>query len=696
MATTLNTIIPFFKHVWKKKSLYSNCLLLFSLCTFAFSCSDTIDDSNLYTLKGESIISYLQKNPDYSKYCYILSKTKLSKRTKSSLAELLSTRGNYTCFAPTNDAVQSYLDNVYQTTNFPIENITDSVAEDIAKNSLIDNGSETAYQTTDFNEGALDKTNMNDRYVTIKFKTSDEGKVVYLINNLSEITQPNIEVENGYIQVVDRVLAASNAYLPTIIAQAPNMQIAALLINETGWADSMRLYRDDDYELTKPETATSETGGTALVPEHRYFGYTAVLETDDVFEKEWGIPAPIVENDVVKNKEEILEKIKEKCNEIYPDFSDPNLTSVNNAVNYFISYHIIPARITYDKLVIHYAEKGYSYKIGKLSINCTELYETISQAHRRLIQFTEGESTNGIRINRHSVYDSEDYKESLPNDVANGRDAGLKVSPNNGEYEFNALNGFYYPIDGILVYDSHVRDVILNNRLRFDISALLPELMTNGIRRMNSNLAVYIPDGYFDNITILSSSTQYRYLPSYGLGYPNYQGDEHNIQGSYDFVLKLPPVPYKGTWEIRWSVPIYSNRGMAQLYLGSDKNNLPAIGLPLDLRLYAENPSIGWKADTGDEVTDRETDKSMRAHGYMKPVNHDGPTTGSVVEKTLRDQSAYQRLRKIIYTGTIGPEDVLYLRVKSILANTATMFVMDHMELCPKSVYAGATPEDKW
>ena len=63
---------------------------------------------------------------------------KLSKRSESTIAQLLSARGNYTVFAPTNDAVQHYLDSVYQTTDYDITQIPDSVADYIARNAIID------------------------------------------------------------------------------------------------------------------------------------------------------------------------------------------------------------------------------------------------------------------------------------------------------------------------------------------------------------------------------------------------------------------------------------------------------------------------------------------------------------------------------------------------------------------------------
>ena len=239
---------------------------------------------------------------------------------------------------------------------------------------------------------------------------------------------------------------------------------------------------------------------------------------------------------------------------------------------------------------------------------------------------------------------------------------------------------------------------VLNERLRFDIGSLLPELITNGYRRVMTNTSVHIPSGYFEGLDIGEGSS-YNYLSGYGTTWPDFQGDEHNVTGQYDMTLKLPPVPFEGTYEIRWSVPVFPSRGMAQLYLGTNKLNLVPIGLPLDLRLSPSNPSIGWEEDTDDEDHNDENDKAMRNHGYMKPPLHDGITSGGVVTESLRNTTsytAYLRLRKIIWTGSIKPTDVLYLRIKSVLENTSTQFVMDWMELVPKNVYNGAEAEDKW
>lgn len=659
------------------------------------SCKDEVDESDMYTFVGNTVKSYLDNNPDqYSHYAYILKRVQLSPKSKSTISDLLSARGNYTCFVPTNEALQSYLDSVYQTRNYDITQIPDSMASYIARNSIIDNKNEEAYLSTSFQVGALEVTNMDDRYITVSFDTLNGGTTATYINEKSRITHFDMKMTNGVVHEVNHVIELSMATLPALLSQTDNCRIFSYLLDITSWSDSMQMYRDDDYEYNHPEFGYDQNGDVAKNPEHRYIGYTAFVETDEVFHEKWGIDLPAVDNGIVSNYETILKQIQQKC-ELYYSNTSSDLRSQDNAVNQFVAYHLLPARIAWDKLVIHYGEMGYSYNNpANLTIDCFEYYETMGK-HRRLVKLTEGSQTEGKRINRYvSERNLKDFTEiTVPI-------KGILINEGNEGRNFNALNGFYYTIDDILVYNDDVPNKVLNERIRFDISSLLPELITNGYRRPMSgaNATVHIPSGYFKNFD-LDPACSYNYLSGFATTWPNLQGDEHNVTGQYDMTIKLPPVPFEGTWEIRWAVPTYPSRGMAQLYFGTNKQNLIAIGLPLDLRLAPSNPAIGWAPDTDDEELNDENDKAMRIHGYMKPPMHDGTTSGGKVTESLRSTTAYQdylRLRKIIYTGNLKPTQTYYLRIKSVLENTKTQFVMDWMEYAPKNVYNGIEPEDKW
>lgn len=679
----------------KLKRLLSVALIFLAMA----SCTDKVDESDLYTFKGETAYSYLEKSDSCTDFAYILSVVKLSKKSKSTISELLSARGNYTVFAPTNAAVQVFLDSVYQKKGFDITQISDSVAEFIAKNSIIDNKDAKAYLSTDFQVGPLGLTNMNNRYIQINYGNAADGSLITYVNTSSKIVKPDLKVYNGVVHTVDHVINMSSSTLPDLLKHVDNMRIFSKMLELTGWSDSMVQYLDEYYEYNHPLEGSIDPGNTAggemgPSPEHRFIGYTAFVEPDSVYEAEWGLPAPNIVNGNVTNYDEIVAKFIEQCKKAYPNATSDDLKNQNNAVNQFISYHLLPERITYNRLVIHHNEMGFSWNNpSDLTIDCYEYYETMGLP-RRMVKITEGSQTAGKRINRHCTYDDDffgTYKETSCDRT------GALISESNGSITTNALNGFYYPIDQILVYDNDVPNKVLNERLRFDFASICPDLMTNGMRRVEDNRWRFIPSGYLSTFWY-TEATKWRYVPYWDSGNYNLQGDEINIIGQYDFTFKLPPVPYEGTWELRICAPEIMHFGMFQVYLGTNKNNLSPIGLPLDFRLPSSSPVIGWEADTRDVTRNTEIDKAMRNHGYMKNCMHDGgPNGGNPVVVPMRAATGdYIRLRKVLWDGVMSPDKTYYVRIKSVLENTRTCCMLDYFEFVPKHVYNGVNPEDPW
>lgn len=149
-------------------------VLLFSLILMSFaglSCTDEVDESNLYVFTGEQATDYIASQPELSKYLVLLKKAKSGKKG-STMDHMLEARGNYTCFVPTNDAVQAFIDSVYDTKNYDVNAVPDSFAQVIVFNSIIDNGNTDAYLSTDFQEGVLQLKTMADRYIIIGFAAS--------------------------------------------------------------------------------------------------------------------------------------------------------------------------------------------------------------------------------------------------------------------------------------------------------------------------------------------------------------------------------------------------------------------------------------------------------------------------------------------------------------------------------------------
>ena len=672
------------------------------------SCSENIDESDLYTFTGEMMIDHFENNPEtFSSYLTILGKVHPSKRSTSTMKELLAARGHYTCFAPTNEAIQMYLDSLYsigQLESNQLEQISDSVAEALVFNSIVQNGDNEAYATTDFEEGALGTTNMNDRYIDISYSNDSLNNTIIYVNVHSRIIDGDIEVENGFIHTIDKVLSPSNVSVADLVINAENTTFFGSLLQMTGWDVKLQAYKDEVWEEKYDDVrGTQYTHGswTGMFPNHRYIGYTIFVEPDSVYAanginsvedlKEW------LQNHAYYNDD--------TSGHTEPSYGD-DYDSEDNAINQFVSYHLLPERLPFDKLVTFANEYGCSAGTMKnrtatqFYVNVWEYWETMGK-QRRSVKVTglRGEK----RLNRVSVYNLTTYRERSSEITI----PGIKINSNNGSYNNQALNGYYYPIDDILVWNSDVPTKVLNERMRYDVTSLFPEMLTNGIRQnrntdecaqgywylMNDKV-----ESYIDNVVAVSKETQFIYLPNQGYSsgsnsWMNYQIDEFNIQGIFDFTMKLPPVPYTGTYELRYGINANDNRGMAQVYLGTNKDNLPAIGIPLDLRSSSgTNPTAtGWVSDTslGDEEAINENDKAMRNLGFMK-----GPKYVQLASSTNRDEQ--NALRKIIYTGQFEAGKTYYIRFKSVLSGTTYEFFYDYLELVPKSVYAGDEAEDKW
>lgn len=675
------------------------------------SCTEKIDDSDLYTFTGETMVNYFENRPEtFSSYLEILGKVHPSKRSESTMKELLSARGHYTCFAPTNEAIQVYLDSLHkigQLESSELSQISDSVAEALVFNSIIQNGENEAYAATDFEEGALGITNMNDRFITISYQNDEEMKTVIYVNTDSRViaSTGEKEVENGYVHTVDRVLSPSNASVADLVMIAENTRLFGGMLEATGWDKKLQSYKDQEWEDYWIENGDVPGSIKAVpgkdfnphYPEHRFVGNTIFVETDSVFHANG-----------IFNLDDL--RIWLQDNADYDDDTNQGHTtswgddydSDYNWLNQFVAYHVLPERIPFNHLVSFANEYGCDGAALKTRsentfyVNAWDYWETVG-IQRRSVKVT------GIRgakmLNRVSVYNKTTYKER----TAEITIPGIKIHSTNGNIKNDALNGFYFPIDGILVWNETVSKKVLNERMRYDVTSLFPEFMTNNIRQYGhedrSHNWIVTPD-YCDNIYNMSKETYFTYLVNSSYSgsagsWMNYQIDEMNITGVLDFTMKLPPVPYTGTYEIRYGINSNDNRGMAQVYVGTNRDNLPAIGIPLDLRSSSgvAATATGWVDDTtlGDEDAINENDKAMRNLGFMKGPKYMQFANG----KTGRDVDS-RCVRKIIFMGQLEAGKTYWIRFKSVLANSGAEFFYDYLELVPKSVYAGEEAEDKW
>lgn len=709
----MNSCIMKFISVKKYLSLgFFSSLVAFAASVSFCSCTETIDESNFAIKTEQTVVDFLEANPDkFSGIKALFDRVQFGRGADAShLTSVLSARGNYTVFAPNNEALAAYVQSFGVNT---IEELTDEQAELIAKSCIIDNGDLNAYEEAEFPaSGAFDVANLNNRSITCMQDTINGG---YIINTNAKVVKSNIEVSNGMIHEVASVIAPSSDNIYEMIAAAGNMDIFAHLLEQTTWADSLSAddYVDQAYEEEERDEVYVPTEGSLKgkkyeIPAHRYRGYTAFVETDATFSSEWGLNLERNSEGVITNWDDVMAIVKQKCEAAYGTVDADDLSSPENAINRFIAYHLIEGRISYLNLIRHYNEFGYSYGPTKsrpqTNICPTNVwdYYTTRGKYRGLVKVTqvgdegfEQDKDHKMYLNRKSVYDN----------ARNGKYTetgyevrGVLVSPDNGNIDNNALNGFYYPIDQVLLYDDATRTMLSSERIRIDVTTILPELLSYGTRGGNYTM---FPVGYLKNILNQSAGTVSLYMNAgdnqAGAAWRDYQGDELTMVGLYDFTFRLPPFPKNGTYELRLGLSNNDQRGMAQMYFGTNPNTLKPTGLPVDMRQSAGSISIPWVADIiGDDATNAENDKNMRNQGYMKGPQYITIANGSGKDPVRQAGGSSAAIRLIVTTSEMDADETYYLRFKSALNKTNGQLFIDYFEYVPTSVYNGATEEDIW
>ena len=659
------------------------------------SCKEEIDDSAFAIATGKTIAEYVDQTEDLSDFKILLQRVKLGYGEQaSSVFSVLSARGNYVCFFPKNKELGDFCEAKNGSRDVTL--LDDETAELLVYNCIIDCGTETAFESPDFPEnGAFNKACLSQRLLNCKLQKDGE---TYTLNSTSNVTTADIETTNGRVNIVDVPIAPSMKTVPDIVLEADNMKIMGMLLKMTAWADSMATYQDAEFNMAEHEETRLFSGvGTFKIEQNRYLGFTAFIEPDAIFQQEWGVPAPTLDKDGnVTNMDAIIAAMKPHCEAVYGTEAADDLKNTDNAINQFVAYHLMKGKYPYNRLLHHFNEYGYQYgtsvtspQENQYTIDVWDYYPAMSPhpSVLKLVQVPDG--NHEIYINRVSKYSRENYvTESVVNE-------GVQVLGTNGENDNNALNGFYHTLNGILLYDQHSRQMMGNERIRFDICDMLHELQSNTDRGQGYK---GFERGYFENILKETESTLVYYLVAgKGSNWRDYQGDEFLFSGTYDFVLRLPPVPVTGIYEIRMGVAMNPYRSMAQIYFGDNPDNLQPAGLPYDLRQSANNnPAMPWVADTGSEAVDIENDNALRIQGFMKGPRYFTMTDGNGNQQARSFGGDYPCMRRILLTTQMSADKTYYLRFKTALENTDSQFFLDYFEFCPSIVYNGTESEDQW
>lgn len=677
------------------------------------SCSEEIDDSNLYTFTGQTVIDYLRSDSTLSDIAKISDRAGMSDR--------LSAYGTYTCFAPTNEALKVYIDSLYNDVKSDNHNglyagevPADSVMNRLWKSEKCDSLCKDIIEshvtgqkktTNDFLTGA-DITMMLGNTHTPK---RVNGEIT--MDGTTHFIKTDQEVENGIVQVIDRLFYRSTNY---IIDEMDAMGCYGL------WVEALRKTGID--KILQENIRTKGISWFNIEPENQYpyadyptkckVGFTIFAEPDEVLKKEG-----------INTFADLVERANQEyanCKNWYSYVEDAGInvstgndyTNQWNALNMFIRYHILHYALSTDKLVYSYNE-----------LKDMDVYEYV----RTLLPGTmfkltgikdPGGNVGEIRINRQ--LNTPTLTSDPGNTNRNGTaylaanqviDEGILV----GNTKINsrqASNGYVHPISGVLAYKETVPNKVLNERLRFEFMSLFDESMTNRYRgytgadlksffgRTDRDItAVRIPEGYFENMVIYNGdASRVYYLTkdqangNYGNDcWNDYQGDELYCKGAYDFAIKLPPVPKDGTYELRFGYVNNGLRTIVQFYLGhsSDRSTMTPCDIPLDQNVDLKSTTVGWTDPNTDGDNGAAVDKAMHNRGWMRGPNYfSNKKYGEGSTARFKSDGGQHHIRRVVTKQYFKQGEENWFRCKTAMPeNTEAEFELDYIELVPVNVY---------
>lgn len=675
---------------------------LYAAVIFCFTgCLEEQHPGTYYTFSGQTIASELERRPeDFSEFIKVL------KLASNNIWQELGTYGEHTLFAPYNACIEEFLKERSEIAGREYKTVEElyqyepKVIDTLAATHLMD----ITCFVGEMKAGIFPKCNMNDKYLTLSFDSAFNrvnGKdTVYsllrCLNKFSHIVERDDTCTNGVLHTIDKCINFKGSYVYDLLESNPETSLFAEALKYTGLSygknNPLSMWKDETYKIgddsvgTRTKVSITAAGTSYKVSywAEKKTCYTIFAVTDKILKEKCN----------VSNLDELIAYAKNVYDKVYPedkDITDP--TDKHNSLNRFISYHILPfacgpSNFNTNQAIINTFNAGIT--------DPEDYFETM--APRTLMRISTAKSSENhydqVYINRlgKEGNGTRDYEGPYYDGV---RILGLQES---GDVEQVADNGFILFVDNVLLYDNLTRERILNRRLRIDCATLSPDFITSGARQNYFTGSASNRPGFGFRDATNFSSINGDYILSVRPVNENtsyaYEGDGIDIQGNFDICIKLPPVPYDGTWQLRLSMRGRRECGIVQVYLGSTMNDDPIewspLGIPTDLRCedYSTDPTVGWKKDSnissddGTEEAIDAVDKAMKNLGWMKGPDSQKTSDGQI------HRDVKHMARRILMTDYLRANTNYYLRIKQILQGVdSAEFLFDYIELVPKSVF---------
>lgn len=163
----------------------------------------------------------------------------------SNTASYLNAYGTYTFFAPTNEAVDSFL----AENSLSLNSLSQSEAADIVRFHLLSD----TLSTASFTDGKLKVPTQFGKYLVTGTEFID-GRAVYRVNRQATITETNVPVGNGVLHVIDNVLSPPSRTAAQELESNPDYSIFTEALKETGWFETLNTEEENIWYTVLAES----------------------------------------------------------------------------------------------------------------------------------------------------------------------------------------------------------------------------------------------------------------------------------------------------------------------------------------------------------------------------------------------------------------------------------------------------------
>ena len=513
---------------------------------------------------------------------------------------------------------------------------------------------------------------------------------------------------SNVVKVTTKTIVSENS-LKAVMMRDNAISLYNEALGVTGIMDSLTTYLDETYKWASDKDRidsctwtndrlcihTSSEYDNVAYPEKRYFNHTMFACPDAVLKDKYGVVKVLGKKDPAS-----LEHLAHQLYDpMYPeDASNDDCTSRKNALNRFMSYHVLNIYGSYYKLtsVDGYEGNNAANNFNREKYDIRDYYETLMPHSIMKCSFPSG-SQEGLYINRRGVQSGADEYGVYVR--------GAKVM--DMEYpdvKFEAGNGVYHYIDDVLAYGQTTQQVVLNECIRMDATTLSPDFMTlltdgqmarghagadgkpyqaggqGSSAASNKTRTVGFKPGFVRNFKY--NYMTHMHVRGRVLNYWSYEGDEVIIKGRYDVSVKLPPVP-AGTYEVRMMYCSgFQSRGIVATYIDGVPTKIT------DLRPGGRE-LFGFKTDSdlGDAEAINSFDILAHNKGWMK-----GPGCYATGDRSAWDASASTMrnlpnpVRLVIGRFETDGKSDHWLRLQQLMEGIIAELNFDFIELVPTSV----------